>query len=87
MVVVIDVVVFLLLLSLIAGRLSYFEGRKLCAALPLLNGSLSGAAAPPVTRHSALEDGCGGADPGQGRVPDSYTMRVLVHGQLGGKRR
>lgn len=41
----------------------------------------------PVTRHSALEDGCGGADPGQGRDPDIFTLCVLVHGQLGGQHR
>lgn len=44
-----------------------------------------GASTPPVTRHSALEDGCGAADPGQGRDPDSIAVCVLVHGQLGGK--
>lgn len=42
---------------------------------------------PPVTRHSALEDGCGGPAPGQGRDPDRSTVRVLVHGQLGGQHR
>uniref|UniRef100_A0A3Q2QU33 Solute carrier family 35 member E1 n=1 Tax=Fundulus heteroclitus TaxID=8078 RepID=A0A3Q2QU33_FUNHE len=34
---------------------------------------------PAVTRHSALKDGCGGADPGQGRDPDSCPVRLLVH--------
>lgn len=42
---------------------------------------------PPVTRHSALEDGFGGPAPGQGRDPDSFTVCVLVHRQLGGQHR
>lgn len=35
-----------------------------------------------VTRHSALEDGHGGADSGQGRDPNICPVRVLVHGEL-----
>lgn len=77
----------------------YFEGRnrKLYVSLVVgwFDGNLSSAALPrhsqthtrPVTRHSALEDGCGGADPGQGRDPDSFAVCVLVHGELGGQHR
>lgn len=39
-----------------------------------------------MTRHSALEDGCGGPAPGEGRSPDSLPVCVLVHCELGGQR-
>lgn len=51
----------------------------LCARPP------SGASTPPVTRHSALEDGRGAAGSGQGRGPDSFAVCVLVYGQLRGQ--
>lgn len=37
--------------------------------------------------HSAQEDGCGGADARQGRIPDSCAVCFLVHSQLRGQRR
>jgi len=40
-----------------------------------------------VRRHSALEDGCGGPAPCQGRAPDRVPVCGLVHGELGGQHR
>ena len=41
---------------------------------------------PDSQREAEVEDGCGGASPGQRGGSDSVPVRVLVHRELGGER-